>query len=86
MHLECVVPLLSGGLASKALKLNSLIYTFLRWHKFILIIQLQHGFMHTFYRIECDFFIVKVTRSVNTGDGELSAQEAQTIQSIVNAR
>jgi hypothetical protein len=31
-------------------------------------------------------FIVKVTRSVNTSAKELSPQEEQTIQSIVNAR
>lgn len=31
-------------------------------------------------------FTVKVTRSVNTGDGELSSQEQKTIKSIVAAR
>lgn len=32
------------------------------------------------------YFTVKVTRSVNTDDGELSPQERKTIESIVNAR
>ena len=31
-------------------------------------------------------FTVKVTRSVNTGDGEMSPQEEQTIKAIVDAR
>ena len=31
-------------------------------------------------------FSVKVTRSVDTGDGEMSSQEEQTIKAIVDAR
>jgi hypothetical protein len=31
-------------------------------------------------------FSVKVTRSVDTGDGEMSPQEEQTIKAIVDAR
>ena len=38
------------------------------------------------YVMEVSLFYVKVTRSVNTGDGEMSPQEEQTIKAIVDAR